>query len=281
VRLRIERQRACALLRRDIVHNVKMFRIILVDDRERPCRPVRAEHQSARRIEHGAVRALPDRHAGDAVAVAAVRDDHLFVLADRKQAMVRVVERQTGRLLAGFQRPGGNHLESAFVDHCEFGLVFDVHVHPATPVADLEKRLVATEKLLKDLSAKSTRSARLTILLGGLLLALMAFYFIYGYQQISTLLEPDTLVSLGEQWIEEQLPEARKAAEAEVRKSAPVWAASLSKQAVDISLHVSEKGPRLCAVKTLSLCADFLAASMNDQIVQGLKLGVLFGSHGA
>jgi hypothetical protein len=34
-------------------------------------------------------------------------------------------------------------------------------------------------------------------------------------------------------------------------------------------------------VHLTGLCADFLAASMNDQIVQGLKLGVLFGSHGA
>jgi hypothetical protein len=115
-----------------------MFRVILVDDRKRSCRSVRTEHQRARRIEHCAVRALTDRHAGDAMAIGAVRHNHLLVLADRKQAMVRVVERQSGRLLTGFQRPGGDDFQRLFIYDGKLGLVLDIHVHPAMPVADGE-----------------------------------------------------------------------------------------------------------------------------------------------
>jgi hypothetical protein len=101
----------------------------------------------------------------------------------------------------------------------------------AQSVSDLEKKLIASERTLQEIAARSNRSARLTILVGGLLLVLMGSYFAFGYQQISSVLDPDTLISVAEGWIEEQLPEARTAAEAEVKKSAPVWAASLSRQA--------------------------------------------------
>ncbi|MSR59554.1 MAG: hypothetical protein EXS05_18245 [Planctomycetaceae bacterium] len=63
------------------------------------------------------------------------------------------------------------------------------------------------------------------------LLLLMCGYFGFGYHEISSVMEPATLVAVAEGWIKDKIPEARQAVEAEVQRSSPVWAASLSKQA--------------------------------------------------
>jgi hypothetical protein len=72
-------------------------------------------------------------------------------------------------------------------------------------------------------------------------LLVLGGYFVYGYRQISSVMEPDTLVSVAEQWLEEKLPEGRKAVQAEVDRSAPVWAAGLSKQAQSSLPSIREK----------------------------------------
>lgn len=107
--------------------------------------------------------------------------------------------------------------------------------------ASLKVRLDETERLLKDFTARTRRGNRLTIIAGVLILAVMAGYFAYGYSEIATLTEPNTLISAAESWIEEQLPQVRKSLEAEVDKSAPIWAESLSKQAQSSLPTIREK----------------------------------------
>ena len=102
---------------------------------------------------------------------------------------------------------------------------------PASAAGALTTKLDSTECLLRNCAARTRRGNRLTAIVGAGLLLLLGTYFVYGYRQISSVMEPDTLVSVAEQWVEEKLPEGRKTVEAEVNKSAPVWAASLSKQA--------------------------------------------------
>src|SRR5262249_40171790 len=101
--------------------------------------------------------------------------------------------------------------------------------------------LQASERLLQDSTSRTIRSNRLTVIVGAALLVLLGAYFAYGYHEISSVMEPDTLVSLAEQWLEDKLPEGRRAAEAEIDRSAPVWAANLSKQAQSSLPSVREK----------------------------------------
>ena len=98
-------------------------------------------------------------------------------------------------------------------------------------VASIKARLDDTDQLLSKFTARTRRGNLMTIIVGILILSVMGSYFAYGYSEISTLTEPNILIGAAESWIEEQLPEVRKSLEAEVDKSAPVWAESLSKQA--------------------------------------------------
>jgi hypothetical protein len=113
----------------------------------------------------------------------------------------------------------------------------------ATPPApgNLAACLDASERLLQDCASRTRRANRLTVIVGVGLLLLLGGYFAYGYQQISSVMEPDTLVSVAEQWLEDKLPEGRQAAQAEIDKSAPVWAENLSKQAQTSLPSIREK----------------------------------------
>jgi len=102
---------------------------------------------------------------------------------------------------------------------------------PHTVGDSIEARLAATERLLRDQTARIRRGTVLTLVVGLLLLGLMAAYFYYGYTEISSIAKPETLVQAAATKIQDQIPDIRKAAEDEVAKSAPVWAASLSQQA--------------------------------------------------
>ena len=87
------------------------------------------------------------------------------------------------------------------------------------------------DRLLKGLIARTNRENLLTWLFGILALGVLGGYFSYGYNEIASALEPKALVGAAESWIEDKLPEVRKAIEVEVDKSAPDWAENLSKRA--------------------------------------------------
>jgi hypothetical protein len=86
--------------------------------------------------------------------------------------------------------------------------------------------------MLEKERARTTRSTWLTTLVGLALLGLLGFYFWYGYQRFREVTEPEKLVDVAQLMLDEQLPEARRSLEAEIAKNAPVWAQTLSEQAV-------------------------------------------------
>ena len=105
--------------------------------------------------------------------------------------------------------------------------------NPAASAGTPHERLAACERELHANAAGLQRSNNFTLIVGVGLIALLGGYFWYGYSEISSVLNPDKLVSLGEMVIEDNLPEVRKKLEVEVTASAPIWAESLSKQAQD------------------------------------------------
>src|SRR5262249_39371512 len=96
--------------------------------------------------------------------------------------------------------------------------------HEPAQTAGLATSLDATERLLTNCAGRTRGANRWTTVVGAGLLLVLGAYFVYGYRQISSVMEPDTLVSVAEQWLEEKLPEGRRAVQAEVDKSAQVWA---------------------------------------------------------
>lgn len=105
----------------------------------------------------------------------------------------------------------------------------------------LATSLDETDRLLKNCTSRTRNGNVLTILVGVVLLGLLGGYFVYGYNQISSVMEPDTLVDVAQSWLDNQIPEVRRSLEAEVDRSAPVWAESLSKQAQSSLPSIREK----------------------------------------
>jgi hypothetical protein len=102
-------------------------------------------------------------------------------------------------------------------------------------------RLRKAEAELAAERARTNRSTLLTFVIGALLLGLLAYYFYYGYTRFSEVAKPQLLVDVAEQWVNDQVPEVRKNAEAEIIKSAPTWAKTLSQQAIDNIPTVRER----------------------------------------
>jgi len=89
-------------------------------------------------------------------------------------------------------------------------------------------RLDASQQKLNKLQAELSSSNRLTLIVGGVMLVVLAGYFAFGYREIKKLVEPETLVPYGAQMLQEQIPEARHAIVQQVSTSAPVWAEQVS-----------------------------------------------------
>lgn len=112
---------------------------------------------------------------------------------------------------------------------------------PAAGPASIQASINDTERLLKDCATRTRRGNMLTVIVGAFVLLLLGGYFAYGYSQIADVTKPKVMVDAAESWLEDQIPEVRKTLEAEVDKSAPVWAESLSKQAQASLPTVREK----------------------------------------
>jgi hypothetical protein len=114
---------------------------------------------------------------------------------------------------------------------------------PATPASSssIKASLDETERLIKNCTARTRMGNTMTLVVGVLILGALGAYFTYGYIQIADVLEPKKLVDAAETFIEDRIPEVRKTLEAEVDKSAPIWAESLSKQAQSSLPSVREK----------------------------------------
>jgi len=101
---------------------------------------------------------------------------------------------------------------------------------PQKPVLTARERLDQAQRELARLRARINRSAVLTGIVGVLALLLLAGYFYYGARLWAEVTEPETLVNYAHTTFDDYLHDARGMIEREVTKSAPGWAADLSKQ---------------------------------------------------
>jgi hypothetical protein len=97
----------------------------------------------------------------------------------------------------------------------------------------LQKQLDRLREQLAAERASTSRATTLTAVVAVIALLLVCGYFAYGYKLFAEVTEPEKVVDAAEGMIEEKLPEARNTLEEQIIKSAPQWAAGLSKQAQD------------------------------------------------
>lgn len=109
-----------------------------------------------------------------------------------------------------------------------------------TTNSSAESRLQSAEQQLSAISSKMSSSARITMVVGVVLLAAVMGYFIFGYREISVLFDPENLVALAGQMAEDGIPEVRQSVQDELVRSAPTWAETLSTQAIDAAPSARE-----------------------------------------
>lgn len=93
------------------------------------------------------------------------------------------------------------------------------------------ERIAKLQTEIKALRGRTDWATTLTTAVGLLLVAAMGVYLMFGYRTIAGATEPDHLAQVAQGMLDEALPQARHALQEEVRRSAPAWAAGLSKQA--------------------------------------------------
>jgi hypothetical protein len=90
------------------------------------------------------------------------------------------------------------------------------------------------EQLRRDLTAerkRTGRSALVTGIIGLIALIALGVYFTIGYRMIDETTQPERIVTVGTQLLDDKLPEVRRSAQEQVVANAPVWAEGLSQQA--------------------------------------------------
>lgn len=97
---------------------------------------------------------------------------------------------------------------------------------------ELQGKIDRVQREILDIKASIRRGNALTMFAGLVVLALLGAFFFYGYQQISSVLEPKMLVASGMSIMSDHLPEASKTLEAELIKNAPKWADDSSKELI-------------------------------------------------
>src|SRR6516164_1073192 len=100
-------------------------------------------------------------------------------------------------------------------------------------MASIRERLQHLEQDLIRQRKRTDATTTLTVIVGILALVAVAGYSYYGYKEISWAAEPERVVQLGEQMLDDNIPKLRRQLEDEIKKSAPEWAATLSKEALE------------------------------------------------
>lgn len=103
-----------------------------------------------------------------------------------------------------------------------------------------DTKLQAVEKDLAKISNGMSRSAKLTMVVGIVLMALLLGYFIFGFNEIKDLTKPENLVALAGEVVDSSIPEILGSVEETVTNSAPDWAAAVSDQAIGAAPTVRE-----------------------------------------
>lgn len=96
----------------------------------------------------------------------------------------------------------------------------------------LQERVNRLQSELTALRQRTNRSTALTLVLGAVVLILLCVYFYFGYTQIASILNAETLVPYAFGRLDEEVPNVRARLEKEIAEGAPQWADQLSKQVV-------------------------------------------------
>ncbi len=95
-----------------------------------------------------------------------------------------------------------------------------------------QEKIRSIESHLKSIQRRLSRGNQISTVVGALLLLLLVGYFVYGYQEINSVLKPEILVDLGQTLVDDNIPAIKQTIRGEVEKNSPVWAQSLSQQAI-------------------------------------------------
>jgi hypothetical protein len=101
-----------------------------------------------------------------------------------------------------------------------------------TSARAVKERLVRLEQDLIRQRQRLNSTTTLTGIVGIIALLAVAGYSWYGYREISLFTNPEKVVDLGQQMLDDNLPELRRKLELEIVESAPQWASTLSKEAL-------------------------------------------------
>src|SRR6266849_4904796 len=107
--------------------------------------------------------------------------------------------------------------------------------NPLSPgdTRSLKERLQRLEQDLIRQRKRTDATTTLTAIVGVLILIAVGWYFWYGYTEIKGAIEPAGVVELVGQKLDDNIPVVRRQLEDEIKKSAPQWAATLSKEALE------------------------------------------------
>ena len=94
----------------------------------------------------------------------------------------------------------------------------------------LTDRTEAVYRELKSMRRRFQIGSWITMIVGGLLLLLVVVYFSIGYSAVSELKDPELVVSLVGQAVDDQIPIQRQRLEDEVKNNASTWAEQASQQ---------------------------------------------------
>lgn len=114
----------------------------------------------------------------------------------------------------------------------------------------LAQRIASAHRRVTAMKRQFRLGAWLTAIVGIILLGLLIVYFTFGYQQVSILTKPDTLVPWVGDMLDSKIKDAVPALENEVTRSAPAWAELASQQIVASLPLGREKLQELLLAKT-------------------------------
>jgi hypothetical protein len=72
----------------------------------------------------------------------------------------------------------------------------------------------------------------LTAIVGFIVLAVIGYFFYWGYGEVSIFKDPDKIVNTAQAFLDDNIPQLRRRLESEIIQSAPQWASTLSKEAI-------------------------------------------------
>ena len=125
-------------------------------------------------------------------------------------------------------------------------------------------RLAGVEKELNTLERRLKREARLSTFVTVVVLALLSFYFAYGYREFSKLIQPQEIVSLGAALVDDNVTVVREAIQDEVSQSAPGWAEQLSNQAVEAVPLVREQLEEFAVAQAKASIEEYVSISEDE-----------------